>query len=191
MREKLRYTATHAVQQEPIESARKSNSSRLLLYPVVPRSRTITRTIWDDSDFPACLRTIWRTGPWCSFNESLARTGQLVRCVGIVDRADVAFGQMHAPIMATIVTEVRGFLSSHENRLPRRRPGRFRSRGNQALHGDNRVALKCSIAQFWCSRAASPSDCLPDVPQQLSYSIEVTSDCPCSVRIFEVRQRAS
>src|SRR5258708_34879668 len=39
------YTPTHAVQQEPIESARESNSFRLLLYPVVPRSRTNTRTI--------------------------------------------------------------------------------------------------------------------------------------------------
>ncbi len=47
------------------------------------------------------------------------------------------------------------------------RPGRFLARRNQALHGDNRVALKCSIAQFWHSPAVFPSDCLPDVPLQV------------------------
>ena len=40
------------------------------------------------------------------------------------------------------------------------------ARRNQALHGDNPVALKCGIAQFWCSRAVLPSDCLPDVRRQ-------------------------
>jgi len=39
-----RYTPYKANTQEPIESARQGNSIRLLLYHVVPRSRTITRT---------------------------------------------------------------------------------------------------------------------------------------------------
>ncbi|SRR6266478_1089005 len=39
------YTPTHASLNQPIESTSEGNSLRLLLYPVVPRSRTITRTI--------------------------------------------------------------------------------------------------------------------------------------------------
>jgi len=39
-----RYTPYNTSLQEPIESARHGNSFRLLLYHVVPRSRTITRT---------------------------------------------------------------------------------------------------------------------------------------------------
>jgi len=69
------------------------------------------------------------------------------------------------------------------------RPGRFRSRRNQALH-DIRVALKCSTAQFWCSPAVFPSDCLPDVPHQLSDCAEVAGECPRSVRVSEVPQHA-
>src|SRR5260370_37057772 len=45
------YTPTHAVQQESIESAREGDSFRLLLYRVVPRSRTITRTICRPAGF--------------------------------------------------------------------------------------------------------------------------------------------
>jgi len=41
----LRYTPTHAVQQEPMKSARKAKSFRLASDGVVHRSRTITRTI--------------------------------------------------------------------------------------------------------------------------------------------------
>jgi hypothetical protein len=39
-----RYTPTHSAQQQPIESAREGNPARLLLYPVVTRSRAITLT---------------------------------------------------------------------------------------------------------------------------------------------------
>ena len=102
------YTPTHAVQEEPIESARESNSFRLLLYRRVPRSRTITRT--------------------------------------------------------------------------KLRPGRFLARRNQALHGDKRIALKCSSAQFWCSPTALPSDCLPDVLAQGLEFVRVAGKCPCTVR---------
>ena len=44
MREILRYTPTHAVQQEPMKSARNGNSSRTVSAALVPSSRTITRT---------------------------------------------------------------------------------------------------------------------------------------------------
>jgi hypothetical protein len=43
-RGKLRYTPTHAVQQEPMKSARKAKSFRLVSDGFVHRSRTITRT---------------------------------------------------------------------------------------------------------------------------------------------------
>jgi hypothetical protein len=56
---------------------------------------------------------------------------------------------------------------------------------NQARHGDFRVALKCSIAQFWCRSSALPSDCLPDVRQQIFVIVAVASDCPRTVRILE------
>jgi hypothetical protein len=45
MRGNLRYTPTHAVQQEPMKSAREGNCFRLASDGVVPSSRTITRTI--------------------------------------------------------------------------------------------------------------------------------------------------
>ena len=40
----MRYTPTHAVQQEPMKSARKPKSFRLVSDGFVHRSRTITRT---------------------------------------------------------------------------------------------------------------------------------------------------
>src|SRR5215472_14958792 len=45
MRRNLRYTPTHAVQQEPMKSTREVNCFRLVSDGFVPRSRTITRTI--------------------------------------------------------------------------------------------------------------------------------------------------
>ena len=45
MRGKLHYTPTHAVQQEPMKSAPKAKSFRLVSDGFVPSSRTITRTI--------------------------------------------------------------------------------------------------------------------------------------------------
>ncbi len=70
-------------------------------------------------------------------------------------------------------------------------PGRFLARRNQALHRDNRVALKCSIAQFWHSPAVFPSDCLPDVPLQVFDSENVAGECPCYIRAkpLDVRLR--
>jgi hypothetical protein len=45
MRGKLRYTPTHVVPQEPMKSARRAKSFRLVSDGFVHRSRTITRTI--------------------------------------------------------------------------------------------------------------------------------------------------
>ena len=44
MRGNLRYTPTHAVQQEPMKSERETKSFRLVSDGFVHRSRTITRT---------------------------------------------------------------------------------------------------------------------------------------------------
>ena len=44
-RGKMRYTPTHAVQQEPMKSAENGNSSRTVWAALVQGSRTITRTI--------------------------------------------------------------------------------------------------------------------------------------------------
>src|SRR6267142_495182 len=100
MREKLRYTATHAVQQEPIESARESNSFRLLLYRLVPRSRTITRTI-------SCYTV--RDGSYDSHGRCRHRGNHSLNCSC---RADLEKAQ------------------AIKLRPGRLRPGRFLSHGN-------------------------------------------------------------
>jgi len=93
-------------------------------------------------------------------------------------------------ILGGLFTELHSPIVRDEPRLREPanfRPGRFFTLRNQCrLDDDFAPVLARSCRRF----PASPSDCLPDVPQQLFHSVTVAGDCPRSVRVFEARQHA-
>ena len=170
-RGKTRYTPTHAVQQEPIESAQNGNSSRTVLDGVVHRSRTITRTI-----SARCTAPFIAASNETSVAEEKLPTKMLVSAwiafcsvaLSVSGGQHFVFGPFSAAVTHTSTVTCRpvGFLTSRKSSPSTRK----------------HVALKCSIAQFWCSLSALPSDSIPDVPLQSLASARLPRECPSFVR---------
>jgi len=150
---------THAVQREPMKSARKAKSFRLVSDGFVPRSRTITRTILGSGTGPnirCALSDGWQSAVVVPSRVGNGSLVELVVCI--------------------------------RSRYDFTRPDGFSHHQNQSDRPDDFARV---LAHFCKPRSVSPSDCLPDVPQQLFDSVGVAGECPCSVRVFEARQRAS
>ena len=159
------HAPTHAVQQEPMKSAREGTCFRLASDGSVPRSRTITRT----TSMPFCV---------CWIHGSRFSSGTDLRCRHWYSGASRV---RHNPDRnrkekaEAINLRPLGFPTSRKSSQPTRK----------------HVAPKLCNAAFWCSPTALPSDCLPDVPLQLLEFVRVARDCPCLVRVSESSIHAS
>jgi|HubBroStandDraft_1064217.scaffolds.fasta_scaffold25605_2 hypothetical protein len=162
MREKLRYTPTHAVQQEPMKSAREGNCFRLVSDGVVHRSRTITRT---ESEFHR-IRLL-------SCHMSATRMTS--------DRMPIPTNSGRWGI-ASVMKK----LYSRDGYLGRVEPF-FAKQGNHGCDGQNTDRNTVS-PQF--SREAH-SDCIPDVLLQVFGFVKVICDCPRTVRVLEGAARGN
>ena len=243
-----RYTPTHAVQQEPMKSTRRHNSSRTVLAALVPRSRTITRTIPVStalgmgqcgprcnfkrpcSIFRRCCSISASTMRICSSNpcvnlRSCRRSSSFCQriassvsfvcpCFCRATNTGISFGWIgHDAVGLRVPGTGRcGFRlrcipirSSKPYVLPLRQFTRRYgcSLLNNSSPVDNRDAenqrqlanvcrtVKAGLPQSARRYSVFPSDCLPDVPLQVSDSWNVASECPRSVRVFEACQHAS
>jgi hypothetical protein len=214
MMENLRYTPTHASQQEPMKSTLEGNCCRTVSVAFVPRSRTITRTnmlklsvpsrerrlsIYEQPSTRSLLLEKWQAAGGALFHMSKKGSREVYRAKEQRNRS--VLSQLpslpHACRQflrneASLQPRCNAYEAQPEEKpLERVRPEGFRSHRNQTRHGDFHVALKCSTAQFWCIPKAATSDCLPDVPEQLFERVALTSECPRSVRILEGCQRGS
>jgi hypothetical protein len=77
------------------------------------------------------------------------------------------------------------FTTTHTASVAFCRPEGFRSHRNQPRRDDFCIAPQCSSAPSSPFLSAPPSDCLPDVPLQVSECLEVAGECPQTVRILE------
>ena len=154
----MHYKPTHAVQQEPIESAQNIVCFRLVWAGVDPSSRTITRTIFCctiTSHGEAKLVSVVSHRPvyhllcnrWAAGSQRSTATLPSVGYFGWIvnDRC--------------CVVDALSFWHPLGLRSFPRRAAHFRER-----------------------RTTFPSDCLPDVRQQLADCVGVVGKCPSSVR---------
>jgi len=178
----MRYTPTHAVQREPMKSTREAKSFRLVSDGFVPRSRTITRTISAEqavdpfSQLSILMKVLVATlRSMCAAKENLSLIMFTSTSVN-----PCPLGQDASPVRPELVL---GFLSTPLHTTVRCCPVcpvAFPHHQNQCGHHGDFARV---LAHFYKPHSVFPSDCLPDVPQQLSHSVTVAGDCPRSVRV--------
>jgi hypothetical protein len=96
---------------------------------------------------------------------------------GIICGAGLAFARAWYSWLEGLAATVRKY-----------RPVRFRSHRNQCGLGDNYPLVLSHCCKCF---VAHPSDCLPDVLQQVCDSSEFAGECPSSVRVSESSAHAS
>jgi hypothetical protein len=245
----LRYTPTHAVQQEPMKSAREGKCFRLVSDGFVHRSRTNTRTIcagkcarmrrgilavsaklikggsdesrpihesYIDGDSLLPVVSLFRQSPTersrpsggtrdrrqpissgesCGSKSRLLppllrpshNRGQECSCGHCGSR-----GREHllgCPSRQLVQLKGRGCATDSSRQIGPR-PGYFGAEQSSAVRLASRH-LPADRRGIVTAAVEFPSDCLPDVPQQLFYSVTVAGECPRSVRVFEARQHAN
>ena len=167
-----------------MKSASKDDCSRTVLYRLVPRSRTIKRTNSAEHAAEPFGQLLVKVPMGVAAENSLPAS------VAFCPLAPDASPVRQALVLGFSFTAFHTTIVRDELSLCKCRPGRFLSRRNQARLARKHVALKCSIAQFWCSPVSFPSDCLPDVLPQVFESAQFAGECPHSVRVFEAIQHA-
>lgn len=178
MRGRLRYTPTHAIQQEPMKSAQGRELNRTVSDGVVLSSRTVTRTI--SVTCAARQSFVLRHLPMMENRSSLKGRSLEAkkRAKAIPSQSPVlSHPQCSERIKSTRAAKSKHIVSTNKKlRVSRRcrsfiiaRKGTSLPR-NQPQRSDFHVALKRSIAQFWCSPKALPSDCRAGVPLQVRAS---------------------
>jgi hypothetical protein len=186
------YTRYNTNTQEPIESAREGKSSRLLLYRLVPRSRTITRTI-----SARLCSTLERGAKWRSLHSLRLKSTAGDFCIAaqvvakslrLIQSESMNWVQRQRTIAQKLRTKFgwMKFSSTHNSRPPV-----FLASAKSSRPTRKHVALKCSTAQFWCIPVVFPSDCLPHVLSQVFESAQFAGECPRSVRVLESCAHAS
>lgn len=181
----MRYTPTHAVQQEPMKSAREGNCFRLVSDGLVHRSRTITRTI---SGHPAIIfhASPTASGTGARFVRLLATSRTLevtvyhgpkrVFVVNLVLTDPTAIAGWAFTLHPCNLAPSYGFLN-----------GKIQPHPSLQIRGIMAAMIRTSIEttispQF--SRAAH-SDCIPDVLLQAFGFMTVICGCPRTVRVLE------
>ena len=158
------YTPTHAVQQEPIESARRAKSFRLVSDGSVPRSRTITRTKWP---LPFLIRFLHEPKGQRDYRRCCNCSGPyhirvFPRTLFVQDDIHWRLASVHCHVDTPQGERLAGARLS------------FANHRNHLCDGQN-TGRNTVSPQF--SRAAHSAG-IPDVPLQVFGLNQVTCDCP-------------
>jgi hypothetical protein len=167
----------------------EGKASRPVLYRFIPNSRTITRTISAASSTLNQKHSAIDVVVLRETNHALLAQRWLAASPYPFVASDLVLCRLLFVIFAPSGSASRNFdhcdlLLECVDYSPKCRPQGFITSSKSSRSTRKHVALKCSIAQFWCSRGTLPSDCLPDALQQLADYAEFAGECPRDVRVL-------